>query len=221
MALIGVVLVALTPAFPEMTGALADPQRTADVSGPDALVLAASGLLAWVVWAWGTAGLALTAMSAVPGAAGAAARLLLRVVLPAGARRSAALVLGLSLGVAAPLLTTASLVAPTPAAAAQTAGVPDWPTPSATPAAPAVPDWPAGSAADPLGPRVAGTHVVLRGDCLWDIAATWLRDRAGRPPSDREVAAAVHAWWSANADVIGPDPDRLLPGQVLTPPGGP
>jgi hypothetical protein len=28
----------------------------------------------------------------------------------------------------------------------------------------------------------------------------------------------VDAWWSANADVIGPDPDLLLPGQVLQPP---
>ena len=220
MALIGVVLVALTPAFPAMASALAHPQRTADVSGPDELVLAAGGLLAWAVWAWGTAGLALTALSAVPGAAGAAARLLLQVVLPAGARRSAALVLGLSLGVTAPLLATAALVAPTPAAAAvQPAGVPDWPTAAPAPAAPAVPDWP--DAADPLGPRTAGAHVVLRGDCLWDIAAAWLRDRSGRPPSDREVVAAVHAWWSANADVIGPDPDRLLPGQVLAPPGPP
>jgi hypothetical protein len=32
------------------------------------------------------------------------------------------------------------------------------------------------------------------------------------------VAAATHAWWQANVDVIGPDPDRLLPGQVLVPP---
>jgi hypothetical protein len=28
----------------------------------------------------------------------------------------------------------------------------------------------------------------------------------------------VHAWWVANAGVIGPDPDLLLPGQVLRPP---
>jgi nucleoid-associated protein YgaU len=32
------------------------------------------------------------------------------------------------------------------------------------------------------------------------------------------VAAAVDAWWHANAAVIGPDPDLLLPGQVLRPP---
>ncbi|MGZ4645158.1 MAG: LysM peptidoglycan-binding domain-containing protein [Blastococcus sp.] len=222
MASIGLVLVVLTPALPAMTNALAHPQRTADVSGPDALVLAAGGLLAWGVWAWGAAGLALTALSAVPGVAGAAARLLLRVVLPAGARRGAALVLGLSLGVTAPLLGAASLLLPTPAAAAvQPAGLPDWPTAAPAPVGPAVPDWPSAPAADPLGSRAPGARVVLRGDCLWDIAATWLRDRSGRAPTDSEVADAVHAWWSANAEVIGPDPDLLLPGQVLDPPSLP
>ena len=38
-------------------------------------------------------------------------------------------------------------------------------------------------------------------------------------PFFAEIARAVHAWWTANADVIGPDPDQLLPGQVLRPPG--
>lgn len=73
-----------------------------------------------------------------------------------------------------------------------------------------VPDWP--------GPA-AGEHVVLRGDCLWDIARDWLTGRRpGHPVADAEIAAAVQAWWQANAAVIGPDPDLLLPGQVLRPP---
>jgi nucleoid-associated protein YgaU len=64
-----------------------------------------------------------------------------------------------------------------------------------------------------------GGHVVLRGDCLWHIAADSLVTQLARPPSDGEVVAGVRAWWAANADVIGPDPDLLLPGQVLRPPG--
>jgi Tfp pilus assembly protein FimV len=70
-------------------------------------------------------------------------------------------------------------------------------------AAQTAPDWPA---APP-----AATHVVAPGECLWRIAG------AALPPGDGDaaVATAVHAWWSANAAVIGPDPDRLLPGQVL------
>jgi nucleoid-associated protein YgaU len=152
---------------------------------------------------------------------------LLRGVLPASARRSAALVLGVGLGVAGPLLVTTSGLPPLPAATAAplAPAVPDWPAaPSATPAS-AVPDWPtteppAQAVPDwPAGPGASGAHVVVRGDCLWHIAAERLLTRLGRPPTDGETATAVHAWWVTNADVIGPDPDLLLPGQVLRPPG--
>jgi hypothetical protein len=220
MALIALGLAALTPDFSVMTGALASAQRTADTSGPDVLVLAAAGLLAWAVWAWGALGLALTAASALPGLIGGTARAALHVVLPAGARRGAALVLGLGLGVAGPLLMTGIPGLTSPAAAAAPAGpVPDWP--ASGPATTPVPDWPTSpqpAGAGPGVPRPTGDHVVLRGDCLWHIAAGRLHEERGRIPTAAEVAAAVHAWWTANADVIGPDPDLLLPGQVLRPP---
>jgi nucleoid-associated protein YgaU len=230
MALVGVLLSALTPSFAEMAASLATPQRTADTVGPDALVLSAAGLLAWTVWAWGALGLALTAATALPGVLGGCADLAVRVVLPAGARRAAALTLGLGLGVAGPLLGTAVQLVAVPAAAAPTAPVPDWPGhpdpaapgPAAIP--PAVPDWPvppgAGAPA-PVPDWPADSHVVLRGDCLWHIAAGRLQQGLGRPPTDAEVAHDVRAWWTANAHVIGPDPDVLLPGQVLRPPDRP
>ena len=217
MGVIAGALAVLTPGLSSMTGALAAAQRTADAAGPDALVISAAGLLAWAVWAWGALGLALTAASALPGLLGGAARVALHVVLPAGGRRSAALALGLGLGVTGPLLGTAALMTPTPAAAAvpwapsSTAGpVPDWP--AATPQAGPAPDWPSAAPA-------AGSHVVVRGDCLWHIASDRLLVHHGRTPTVGEVAAATQAWWQANADVIGPDPDLLLPAQVLTPPG--
>lgn len=56
--------------------------------------------------------------------------------------------------------------------------------------------------------------VVTRGDSLWSIVAT----RLGPGATDAEVAAAWPRWWAANKHVIGPDPDVLLPGQVLRPP---
>jgi nucleoid-associated protein YgaU len=225
MALVAVALAALTPAVPDMAGALASAQRTADTMGPDALVVAAAGLLAWVVWGWGVLGLALTAASALPGMLGSAARLATHVVLPAGARRSAALLLGLGIGVAGPLVATSTVLA-TPAVAAVPAGaVPDWPAapsadrvaaaPAAVPAKDPVPDW---SPAFPTPPE-EDRHVVVRGDCLWHIAESWLLARSGAPPTDGQIARAVHDWWTANSDVIGPDPDRLLPGQLLRPPG--
>jgi nucleoid-associated protein YgaU len=216
MAAIAGVLAALTPPLPELTDAVLAAQETADSAGAEALLLAATGLLAWGVWAWGALGLLLTAAAALPGALGRAAGLLVRVVLPGGARRAATLALGLGLGLTGPVAGTALLVVPAPAAAAgPTAGaVPDWP--AAVPDRPAtapVPDWPAA-----LVPLPVGSHVVVRGDCLWDLAAAHLADQLGRLPSAAEVAGATRAWWATNADVIGPDPDVLLPGQVLRPP---
>jgi nucleoid-associated protein YgaU len=231
MALIALALTAMTPGLSSMAGSLAAAQHTVDATGPDALVISAAGLAAWAVWVWGAVGLALTAGSALPGMAGTVARVTLHVVLPAGARRSAALALGLGIGVAAPLLGTATTLLAPPASAAVPAwaagDVPDWPVavvdgtrsrpdrsaPAAHPEA-AVPDW-------PTEERAAGSHVVVRGDCLWDMAAASVAEGSGHTPTDAEVAAEVHAWWAANADVIGPDPDLLLPGQVLRPPAAP
>jgi nucleoid-associated protein YgaU len=218
MGAIAVVLGALSPSFPAMTDAVTHAQRTVDTQGADVLISSAAGLLAWAVWAWGVLGLALTAAAAVPGAVGGAARLALHVVLPAGARRSAALLLGLGLGLTAPVAGVAlPALAPT-ASAAAIQDVPDWPS-ADLPATP-VPDWPGATRAAPQAPA-PGDRVVVRGDCLWHNAADSLLGQLGRLPNDREVAAAVDAWWQANADVIGPDPDLLLPGQVLRAPGPP
>jgi nucleoid-associated protein YgaU len=228
MGLLGVLLGRLTPPLSAMTAAVAHSQATADVLGADVLVLSAAGLLAWAVWAWGGAGLALTALSGVPGAVGNAARLLLHLVVPSGARRGAAVLLGLGLAVAGPVVGTAPVLGPAVAAAAvpghgsevSPAAVPDWPV--AVPAAGPVPDWPASTAAGSgLATTSDGSHVVLRGDCLWVIATAWLGEHTGGNPTDGEVATAVHAWWTANGDVIGADPDLLLPGQVLVPPDPP
>jgi nucleoid-associated protein YgaU len=57
--------------------------------------------------------------------------------------------------------------------------------------------------------------VVRRGDTLWDIAA-----RALGPDADvAEIAAEWPRWHAANETVIGADPDVILPGAVLRPPG--
>ena len=58
--------------------------------------------------------------------------------------------------------------------------------------------------------------VVRRGDSLWSIAARHL----GGDATDAEVARAWPAWFEANRDVIGEDPDLLRPGQLLRPPEG-
>lgn len=55
---------------------------------------------------------------------------------------------------------------------------------------------------------------VRRGDTLWSIVA----DRLGGSATIEQVAQAWPAWYAANRDVIGPDPDLILPGQQLHPP---
>src|SRR3954468_17878813 len=142
MAAIAVVLVVLTPPLAAMADALSRPQRTVDSQGADALITALTGLLAWLVWARGALGLTLTAAATLPGLAGGAGRLAIRVVLPAGARRSATLLLGLGLGVAAPVATWPALAPAAPAAAPDVVDAPDCPIPAA---ADPVPDWPTGN----------------------------------------------------------------------------
>ena len=216
MGLVAWALVLLGPAPAELRTALGDPQGLVDTTGPDALVVVAVGALAWLCWVWGALGLLLTAAATAPGWAGRIAAVLLRGVLPAGARRAAAVAIGVGLSTVGPAVLPA-VVSPSVSVATASEAVPgavhlDWPAaPSTEPAAAPDLDWPS---------PAAGEHVVVRGDCLWDIAETWLAaQHPGAPVVDAEVARAVHAWWQANAAVLGPDPDLLLPGQVLRPPG--
>lgn len=62
----------------------------------------------------------------------------------------------------------------------------------------------------PDGPGRA-VVTVRRGDTLWSIAAAHLPP--GRTASD--IARSWPRWYEANRDVIGADPDMLLPGDVL------
>jgi LysM repeat protein len=57
-------------------------------------------------------------------------------------------------------------------------------------------------------------HVVVPGDTLWGIAAA----RLGPEATVTRTAAEWPGWWRVNRDVIGEDPDLLVPGQRLLPP---
>lgn len=59
--------------------------------------------------------------------------------------------------------------------------------------------------------------VVTRGNTLWDIAASALEPGA----TNAEIAAHWPQWYEANRQVIGSNPDFLLPGQILQPPPPP
>lgn len=60
-----------------------------------------------------------------------------------------------------------------------------------------------------------GTEVVVQsGDSLWRIAAAHLPDDA----TATEIDAEWRRWYAENRDEIGPNPNLLFPGQLLTPP---
>ena len=201
------VLDALTPELRVAVETVLAAPRATTASAAEQVVLAATGLLAWLAWGWGALGLALTAASGLPGICGAVARLTSRVVLPAGLRSAAGMALGMGLVIGAPAAAAAA-----PPADPPVGSVPDWPRSDADDAGP--PDWPA------RAPQQGAVHVVVAGDCLWDIAADRL-DEAGSSASDAAVARAVDSWWRTNAEVVGPDPDLIHPGQVLRPPPDP
>lgn len=96
-----------------------------------------------------------------------------------------------------------------PASSGESQSVSPWWKPAAPPASP-------GLVAMPIiqTNEESRAVTVVAGDTLWDIAAKDL----GKLATDTEIAAHWPKWYSANKEVIGPDPAVLLPGQVLLAP---
>ncbi len=211
-----------------------DLARGAPVQPAEALtgVLACAALAVLGVLALGVL---LELLGHVPGVVGGAARWVGAVVTPRLVRRAVGVALGAAVVAgAAPGAAGASppvlVLAPTPPPDPSFAPLPDpgWePTgrSSATPGAGWVPSPPVVRTQPDVrvlspAPRVGTTRdaalevVVRRGDSLWGIAARHL----GPDASDAEIARAWPAWFEANRDVVGDDPDVLRPGQRLRAP---
>ena len=219
----------------------------APVSTAEALTaVAAAGVVACLAWL--ALAVVLQLLCLVPGAVGRVAVTVADAVTPRLVRRvaGAALGLGVAAGLAAgpvaarphTLVAGAPLPDPgfapparptptpvgsvgTPGGPRATPGVsvdsPAVPDPGWVPTAPAVraqPDVRVLSTAPPPPEPTTVEVVVRRGDSLWAIVARHLGPQAG----DAEVAETWPAWFAANRDVIGDDPDLLLPGQVLRAP---
>lgn len=196
-------------------------------TAPDTAVVAAVAAVAYVVAGWLLVVATAVALAATGGRLGGAAHRAQRVLAPLAVRRAVALALGLAVvtGAAGPAAAEPGPAGGSPISVSAASGL-DWPaipatpTTPATPTAPATPD-PSTARPAPAVPNASadGQPVVVRpGDSLWRLAERDLADREDRAVSDREVAAAWPSWWSANRDVVGPDPDLLRPGAVLTPP---
>lgn len=210
---------------------LADLQQTAG------LAACAVGLLVLCWWVIGFAAAFLSAVLARCGKQGAARTV--GLFSPGFLGRLAAAALGVQLiagPVPAALAAVPALAVPAadnPAAEAYPAGIPGQGTvvvpgwqldPEGTweegsvavdPAWKPAPDPVPPSLLIPPGLRADGssseTVTVVAGDTLWDLAAAQL----GSLATDAECAELWPQWYELNQSVIGPEPDRLLPGQIL------
>lgn len=201
---------------------------------PDQVLAGLAAAAAGLLLLWLVVGAIVSALALVPGAVGRGAQRAAVHLTPLVVRAIVTALLGgvAAAGVAAP--GPADLEPPARAAAALIVSAapsstgrlpePGWPAgelpqPGWTPERPAAPTTPpsqVGLVSTAPGTEQDGDEhlVVHRGDTLWAIAARHLGPRA----SAGEIARAWPRWYAANRDVIGPDPDRLRPGQLLKPP---
>lgn len=189
--------------------------------GLEIIVLAAAGLVS----AWLSVLLIASSVAALPGARLAPLRACTTRLAPRLVPR-----------ITAGLVTTAVVL--TPVGAASAAPATDWEAPQSVSAsgepgtgtgspntgAPE-PGWlptepprsaPSSTSIDLVsrGTAAPDSIVVRAGDTLWDITARHL----GADADAATIAAAWPLWFEANRDVIGTDPDLILPGTLLVPP---
>lgn len=210
------------------------------VAKPGDILLVIVAVLGALLTAWLAIATSLAALAQVPGAIGTACSYLAARVTPAIVARVVALAVGSAMvtagapASASPFSTVSAggcpavvtvdrtpdpafrpLAEPTPG----TGSLASAPEPAFVPLAPSSPV-PTATSIDSLEhtprqlPEAGETHVVRRGDTLWDIAAA----RLGPGATPADIAAAWPRWYAANRRLIGPDPSHIVPGQRLIPP---
>jgi hypothetical protein len=180
----------------------------------DELVGLVAALACWTLLGWVALVLTMTALAALPGCVGRVGMAVSARVTPAALRRATQLALGLAV-VAGPVPIASAASAPPGAtrlvATSEALFLPDVARPGWTESANTAPSTREGAVRKhPEGM----TTVVMPNDCLWTIAATSL----GTGASNAEIAAEWPRWYATNRQVIGADPDLLLPGMVLRAP---
>lgn len=205
-----------------------------DTRTPTQLVATGCAAVAGLILGWLALGVALSVAEGLPGRAGRRAGRLAVALTPAVVRWVVAATLGGSVALSS--LSTGSSSSPDrarPAAAAPRQPAADGPThvrPDQPGQLAADPDWgwrppapgrPATCAPDvglvssrPAGRAPDREVVVRRRDTLWSIVARHL----GPSATAADIAADWPRWFAVNRHTIGPDPDRLVPGQRLVPP---
>lgn len=221
----GSTLLALAPrpaqAARLLAGTVSSHDRWTDPTAP---VLGLVCLVAWLLAGWLVLAALILLAVRLPGLSGRVAAAVAVRVVPPAVRRCLEVVVGASLA----LTTVAALpaVADGPGAAATPTASDslDWPTlpatgrPVRTTPTASTARGPAGSSPAAAAPARAGQVLVAPGDTLWALAERSLQARGRAAPSAAAIAVTWPSWWAANREVIGDDPDLLLPGTPLRSP---
>lgn len=238
-------LLLLLVAAPTPPGVVTTLRSAGSSPDPAEPLVAALALAAWLLAGWLLACIACTSGSHLPGAVGRRLGDVAARTTPRAVRRGLEATLGLTIAVGA-LAGPAGAAGPSgarevliasaiPAAAVAGAEQPpldlDWGQPAPGPNAEGRTGPDADSAGadpprpspvpEPVGPQHTVDAVVRAGDTLWAIAERELR-AAGAVPTARAVAQRWPAWWAANRDAVGGDPDLITPGlRLVAPPQRP
>jgi resuscitation-promoting factor RpfA len=192
--------------------------RTGAVGLDDMLGLAAV-IACWALVGWMALVLTVTALGSLRGGIGRLATQAAALLTPVAWRHAARLTLGLA--VAAGPTTVASAANAAPATTTVAPAMDSSGTDAEALVLPAVgrpgsseSTSPHRTVAEATSAERVATVAVKPGDCLWAIAASSL----GAGVGNAEIAAEWRRWYAANRRVIGPDPNLILPGTVLTAP---
>jgi hypothetical protein len=210
LGLLPALLLATAPTPASAVATLRTAGRAVDASAP---LVAGISLMAWGLLGWLVLVAAGLWVERLPGRGPRRAAVVLAVMAPLAVRRVVAFSLGLSVaaavGTASPAIAgsgTHDDAGPRPRPPASL----DWPSATAAPELDWNPPAPVHSA-----PRAGFAAVAVRpGDSLWAIAAEHLPAGA----TTASIAQTWPAWWSANREAVGADPDLIHPGLLLTPP---
>lgn len=194
----------LGPSWRDVHDLATAPQQFTRAAGADRVAVVLVGVLLWILCGWLTLAVACCAGAALPGRSGRTFSRIGPLISPRLVRRA----LGLAVGVSLAPAVAQNAVASPPAYAV--VAVTELPQDDSVFLETAGVDWPV----QPATPDSATTIAVHPGDCLWSLVESHL----GYGATIAEISSEVDRWWDANAEVIGADPDLLIPGQVLVVP---
>lgn len=211
----GYVLIYDAPSVSALCGVVGDPGNWSARWGFDAAALTIGRALLWCLGLWLAIALLATQLGRLPGPAGAVGRWATEHFVPGAIRHVLTGTLGIGIALSPAHLssgTTHQVAFDTPARPASVSAVVKAPQTPPWAAAVTSPSWPDTQPPPPPPTPPTEKLTVHPGDSLWALAA----HRLPADATDGAIETTWQDWYQHNRSVIGPDPDLLAPGLILT-----